>query len=370
MFTLEKQLVTYKANDNKQLLEILAKVEEGENLTREEGMLLMEGEDLFFLGRLANLVRERKNGNYTYYNINAHLNPSNICVNNCKFCAFSRKEGEPGAYDLSLEEIIEKVQKIVTKRTTELHIVGGAHPRKDLEFYKAVLSNIKKRYPQIYLKAFTAVEIQQMADLSGCKVEDALKELKASGLDFIPGGGAEVFSSRIRKKVCADKISGERWLYIHRAAHLLGIKSNATMLYGHIEKPVERVDHLIKLRELQKETAGFQSFVPLPYHPQNTLLGGRDTTSILDIKVHAISRILLDNFDHIKAYWIMTGCELAQILQSFGVDDLDGTVIEEKITHSAGAKTPQELGEGYIRHLISSAGRIPVERDTLYNRIR
>ena len=373
MFTLEKQLATHKGRetyiDNKKFSRILAKVEEGESLTREEGMLLMECEDIFFLGKLANLIRERKNGNYTYYNINAHLNPSNICVNNCRFCAFSRKEGEPGAYDLSLEEVIEKVQQIVTKRTTELHIVGGAHPRKNLDFYKTMLSSIKKIYPQIYLKAFTAVEIQQMADVSGCSVEDALKELKESGLDFIPGGGAEIFSPRVRKEVCPQKISGERWLYIHRTAHLMGIKSNATMLYGHREKAEERIDHLLKLRELQKETSGFRAFVPLPYHPQNSLLGGKDTTGVLDIKVHALSRIILDNFDHIKAYWIMTGCELAQILQSFGVDDLDGTVTEEKITHSAGAKTPQELDEGYIRYLISSAGRIPVERDTLYNRI-
>jgi len=329
----------------------------------------MECEDIFFLGRLANLIRERKNGNYTYYNINAHLNPSNICINSCRFCAFSRKEGDPGAYDLSLEELMEKVQKIVTRRTTELHIVGGAHPQKNLDFYKAMLSNIKKMHPRIYLKAFTAVEIQQMADLSGCSVEDALKELKESGLDFIPGGGAEIFSPRVRKIVCPNKISGERWLYIHRTAHSLGIKSNATMLYGHQEKPEERIDHLIRLRELQKETGGFQAFIPLPYHPQNTLLGGRDTTGLLDIKVHAISRIILDDIDHIKAYWIMTGCELAQVLQSFGVDDLDGTVTEEKITHSAGAETPQELDEGYIRYLISSAGRIPMERDTIYNRI-
>jgi len=356
-------------SNNKQFLEISRKVEEDESLSREEGLLLMECGDIFFLGTLANLIREKKNGNYTSYNINVHLNPSNICINKCLFCAFSRREGDPGAYDLSLDEIIARARENITERTTELHIVGGVHPYKNLDFYKSMLSNIKRLYPKIYLKSFTATEIQQMANLSGCSVKNALKELKASGLDSMPGGGAEIFAPRVRNKVCPDKISGEEWLEIHRIAHSLGIKSNATMLYGHIETPAERVDHLLKLRELQQETGGFQAFIPLPYHPQNTSLGGNNTTGILDIKIHAVSRILLDNFDHIKAYWVMTGTDMAQVLQKFGVDDLDGTVTKENITHAAGATTPSKLDEGYIRYLISSANRIPMERDTIYNRI-
>ncbi|MCD6353635.1 MAG: CofH family radical SAM protein, partial [Proteobacteria bacterium] len=314
-----------KAIDNKRFIEISRKVASGESLSREEGLLLMECNDIFLLGNLANLIREKKNGNYTYYNINAHLNPSNICINNCRFCAFSRKEGDSEAYDLGPEEIMARVQETITERTTELHIVGGVHPYKDLSFYTSMLSAIKKSYPEVYLKAFTVTEIEHMADLSGCGVEDAFRELKASGLDSIPGGGAEIFAPRVRKKICPQKISGERWLELHRIAHSLGIKSNATMLYGHIETPQERIDHLIKLRELQQETGGFLAFIPLPYHPQNTALGGRETTGMLDIKVHTLSRILLDNFDHIKAYWIMTGTDMAQILQNFGVDDLDGT---------------------------------------------
>ncbi|HPD60296.1 MAG TPA: aminofutalosine synthase MqnE [Thermodesulfobacteriota bacterium] len=342
------------------------KVEKGESLTREEGIALGEGEDIFFLGELANRVREKKNGNYTYYNINAHLNPSNICVNSCSFCAFSRKPGQNGAYDLSREEIIAQLQKIVTKRTTELHIVGGAHPYHDLRFYTTMLSAIKKLYPEIYLKAFTATEVYQIANVSGIEVKNALKELKSAGLDCMPGGGAEIFSPRVRRKICPQKISGELWREIHRQAHSLGIKTNATMLYGHIETWEERIDHLLSLRQLQEETGGFQAFIPLAYHPQNTSLGGEETSGLLDLKIHAVSRIILNNFDHLKAYWIMTGTEMAQVLQSFGVDDLDGTVTEEKITHAAGAKTPSHLSEDFIRQLIFSAGRIPVERDSLY----
>lgn len=349
--------------------DISRKVVAGERLSREDGFSLMECDDIFYLGTLANQLREKKNGSYTYYNINAHVNPSNICINSCRFCAFSRKEGDLDAYDLSLEEIIGKAREAVTGRTTELHIVGGVHPHKDLGFYTTVLSTIKKTFPYIHLKAFTVTEIQHMAELAGVCFEDALKELKAAGLGSIPGGGAEIFSSRVRKKLCPNKISGGQWLELHRITHSLGIRSNATMLYGHIETPEERIDHLLRLRDLQQETGGFLAFIPLAYHPYNTALGGEKTTGFLDLKVHAVSRILLDNFDHIKAYWIMTGPDMAQILQSFGVDDLDGTVTEEKITHAAGATTPVSLDEEYLRHLIFSAGRIPMERNTLYEAI-
>jgi aminodeoxyfutalosine synthase len=354
-------------SEEKKFEKIAKKVKEEIPLSSDEGLMLLHCEDIFFLGGLANFIREKKNGNYTHYNINAHINPSNVCINECLFCAFSRKAGDPQAYDLSIEEILANVARIITSRTTELHIVGGVHPRKDLRFFTELLSILKERYPFIQLKAFTATEIDQMAKLSGVSIEEALKELKASGLVSLPGGGAEIFSPRVRTRVCPKKISGKRWLEIHRTAHSLGIKTNATMLYGHIETNEERVDHLFSLRELQKETDGFQAFIPLPFHPQNNPLGGAATTSFLDIKIHAVSRIILDNIDHIKAYWVMTGIEMAQILQNFGVDDLDGTVTEEKITHAAGAKTPSHLDEDFIRYLISAAGRIPVERDTLYN---
>jgi len=355
-------------SEEKKFEKIAKKVEEENPLSRDEGLMLLHCEDIFFLGGLANTIREKKNGNYTHYNINAHINPSNVCINECLFCAFSQKPGGPKAYDLSVEEILVNVAKIITPRTTELHIVGGVHPTKDLRFYGGLLATLKERYPFIQLKAFTATEIDQMAKLSGVSIEEALKELKTSGLVSLPGGGAEIFSPRVRMKVCPKKISGERWLEIHRIAHSLGIKTNATMLYGHIETNEERVDHLLCLRELQKETNGFQAFIPLSFHPQNNPLGGAETTGFLDVKIHAVSRIILDNIDHIKAYWVMTGIEMAQVLQNFGVDDLDGTVTEEKITHAAGAKTPSHLDEDFIHYLISSAGRVPVERDTLYNR--
>lgn len=351
------------------LREISAKVLQAERLCENEALTLAECADLFFLGFLANVIREKKNGQNTYYNINVHLNPSNVCIHQCLFCAFSRKEGEPGAYDLTLEEILERLRTLVTERTTELHIVGGVHPRHGLRFFQAMLTAIKEAYPRLFLKAFTAVEIDHMAALEGCTVEEVLKELHKAGLSSMPGGGAEVFSPRLRRALCPTKISGQRWLEIHEIAHRLGIKTNATMLFGHIETPAERVDHLLHLRALQDRTRGFQAFVPLPYHAENNRLGGCNTTGCLDTKVHALSRILLDNFDHIKAFWIMTGTETAQVLQSFGVDDLDGTVTEEKITHAAGASTPLRLDVEFIRHLISSAGRIPVERDTLYRRI-
>ena len=355
-------------SEEKKFKEIAKKVEGKTPLTPDEGLMLLRCHDVFFLGRLANIVRERNNGKYTHYNINAHINPSNICVNECLFCAFSRKSGDPEAYDLSIEEILANATKIVTPRTTELHIVGGVHPAKDLHFFSKLLFALKERFPFIQLKAFTATEIDRMAALAGVGIEDALRELKDCGLVCLPGGGAEIFAPRVRMKICPKKISADRWLAIHRIAHGLGIKTNATMLYGHIETDEERVDHLFRLRELQQETNGFQVFIPLPFHPQNNRLGGLETTGFLDVKIHAVSRIILDNIDHLKAYWIMTGIEMAQVLQNFGVDDLDGTVTEERITHAAGAKTPLGLSEDFIRYLISSAGRVPVERDTLYNR--
>lgn len=362
-------LLAHTARFDARLREISAKVLQAERLSESEAFALAECDDLFLLGFLANAIREKKNGHNTYYNINVHLNPSNVCIHQCLFCAFSRKEGEPGAYDLSLEAILEKLRTQVTERTTELHIVGGVHPRHSLRFYRTMLATIKAAYPRLFLKAFTAVEVEHMAALEGCTVEDALKELQGAGLSSMPGGGAEVFSPRLRQALCPTKISGERWLEIHETAHRLGIKTNATMLYGHIETAAERVNHLLRLRSLQDRTGGFQAFVPLPYHAENTRLGGYNTTGCLDGKIHALSRILLDNFDHIKAFWIMTGTETAQVLQSFGVDDLDGTVTEEKITHAAGASTPLRLDVDCIRHLISSAGRVPVERDTLYHEI-
>ena len=358
-------------SEEKKFEKIAKKVEEENPLSRDEGLMLLHCEDIFFLGGLANIIREKKNGNHTHYNINAHINPSNVCINECLFCSFFRKPGDSEAYDLSIEEILVNAAKIITPRTTELHIVGGVHPSKDLGFFAALLASLKERYPFIQLKAFTATEIDQMAKLSGVSIEKALKELKASGLVSLPGGGAEIFSPRVRTKVCPKKISGERWLDIHRIAHSLGIKTNATMLYGHIETPEHRIDHLLRLRELQDRTGGFQAFIPLSFHSQNTeIKKSAYTTGFDDLKTLAISRLMLDNFDHIKAYWVMLGEKIAQVSLNFGVDDLDGTVVEERITKAAGGTTDGSMTRDDIVHLIRQAGRMPVERDTVYNVVK
>lgn len=339
------------------------KVASGARLEPEEGLFLFEDNDLFSLGRLASKVAERKNGRHVYYVRNRHINPTNICVNRCKFCAFSRSKGEKGAYELTIDEVLSKISEGLYR---EVHIVGGLHPDWGIDHYGRMIQEIKKRFPEIHIKAFTAVEIDHFSRISGLSIEDVLKRLKDSGLDAMPGGGAEIFAEGIRKRLCPEKISGERWLEIHRKAHRLGIRTNATMLYGHIESYRDRIDHLIRLRELQDDTGGFLAFIPLSYHPFNTETGGSFTSGIDDLKTIAISRLMLDNFEHIKAYWIMLGEKTAQLSILFGADDLDGTIVEEKIAHSAGGLTAEGLTIGKIREMIIKTGRIPVERDALY----
>ncbi|RMG04999.1 MAG: aminofutalosine synthase MqnE [Nitrospirae bacterium] len=345
------------------------KVKQGERITPDEALHLFESKEVHRIGRLASLVAENLHHKRVFFVRNRHINPTNICVNRCRFCAFSRSPQEDGAYELSPEEIIEKIET-GGEELREVHLVGGLHPEWGLEYYEDILKGIKGRFPTIHIKGFTAVEVDYLSKKSGLTVKDTLQRLKDAGLDAMPGGGAEIFSAGVRSKLCPEKISGNRWLEIHRSAHLLGIPTNATMLYGHLESYEDRVDHLLRLRELQDETGGFQAFIPLSYHPQNTEIGGTGASGIEDLKTIGISRIFLDNIPHIKAYWIMLGEKLAQVSLLFGADDLEGTVLEERITHAAGARSSEGLTPKEIIRLIRRAGRIPVERDSLYNQVR
>ena len=343
------------------------KVSAGQRLTRRDGLELFRSHDLLALGRMATHVARQKNGNHVYFVQNMHINPTNICVNRCKFCAFSRSKGEPGAYEMSISDILLKARG-AGKGVRELHIVSGLHPDLPFEWYLEMLRKLKQEFPKLHLKAFTAVEIDYLAKLSGLSLKDTLLKLKDAGLGSMPGGGAEIFDSSVRNTLCAEKISGDRWLKVIRAAHGVGLKSNATMLYGHIETAEHRVDHLIKLRDLQDKTGGFQAFIPLSFHLQNTdIKKSAFTTGFDDLKNISISRLMLDNFDHIKAYWVMLGEKIAQVSLSFGVDDLDGTVVEERITKAAGGTTDGSMNKDDIVYLIRQAGRTPVERDTVYN---
>lgn len=353
------------------IYDILKKVEQGERLSFDDGVRLFRSNDILHMGYAANTIRERKNNNKAFYIVNHHINYSNICKNRCKFCAFSKDKEETGSYTMEMEEIIEKAVTAVEEGATELHIVGGLHPDLPFDFYVDMIRKIHERCPDIHIQGFTAVEIEHLSQRAKLSIRQTLKTLKEAGLGSLPGGGAEVFSQNIREQLCPEKLSGEGWLQVMREAHAQGLRSNATMLYGHIETPEDRINHLIKLRDLQDETRGFMSFIPLAFHPKNTELASySNTTAMLDLKVISISRLMLDNFDHIKAFWIMLGIKLSQISLYFGVDDIDGTVKEEKITHAAGAETPQVLSIHEITRLITEAGREPVERDTLYNTVK
>lgn len=350
-----------------ELRPIEEKIYYNKRLTSNEGLKLFYCGDINVLGYLANMVRETKNKRKTYYIVNTHLNYSNICKNKCLFCAFSKEQNQQDAYFWDIDQINEKLKEIVTSRTSEIHLVGGLHPNHEIDWYCNLLKKLSDNFPDCHLQAFTAVEIFHIAKISNISVFDCLKQLKECGLGSLPGGGAEIFDEKIRKEICPEKISGKQWLKVMQTAHELGIKSNATMLYGHIESYEDRINHLISLRDLQDQTKGFMSFIPLKYHPQNTKLGGKKTSAIDDLKTIAVSRMMLDNFDHIKSFWIMLGVNLAQISLNYGADDLDGTVEEEKITHAAGAETPQKITEKRIVHLIKEAGFEPVRRDTVYN---
>jgi len=346
-----------------------SRVLSGERLSADDALKLFQSDDIFMLGRLAEQVNRRKNGRRVYFVQNRHINPTNICINRCRFCAFSRSKGEKGAYELDIKEIIRRIKK-APGGTTELHIVGGLHPDWPFGHYLDMLDAVKKEFPNLHIKAFTAVEIDHFSKISGLSLAETLTRLKEKGLDAMPGGGAEIFAEETRKKLCPEKISGKRWLEVHEAAHRCGIRTNATMLYGHIESYEDRVDHLMRLRELQDRTGGFQAFIPLSYHPKNTEIGGRYPSALDDLRTIAVSRLVLDNIPHIKAYWIMLGEKVSQLALLFGADDIDGTVIEEKITHSAGAMTGERLTKDRLIHLIRRAGKTPVERDALYRAVK
>jgi aminodeoxyfutalosine synthase len=351
---------------------IAEKVRASRRISAEDARLLFASNDLLAIGELAALANQAKNGKNVFFNVNRHINPTNICVKRCAFCAFSRTSGEEGAYTLGLEEICRRAVEAAAEGATEVHIVGGLHPDLTFGFYEELLAALRMAAPGIHIKAFTAVEIDHFASISGLTVEQVLKRLMAAGLGSLPGGGAEILVEQVRSRICPEKISGARWLEIIRLAHLAGLKSNATMLYGHLESFADRVAHLELLRDLQDETGGFQAFIPLAFQPENSdlKLDGQGTSGLDDLKTLAISRIFLDNFDHIKAYWVMLGEKIAQVSLAFGVNDLDGTVVEEKIGHDAGAATPQSLTKEGIIRLIRKAGKIPVERDTLYRPLR
>ena len=353
--------------DDARLEPIAAKVREGERLSFEDGVTLYRSPDLLGLGWLANYVREKRHGNVCHFNVNRHINPTNVCVAHCKLCAFGRSPDAAGAYTFALEEIWQRAEQGVGEGATEFHLVGGLHPDLPLEYFLDLIRGLKARCPGVHLKAFTMVEVGYFSRISKRSIRDTLLALKDAGVDSLPGGGAEIFNPRVRKIICDHKVSGQQWLSIARTAHEIGLHSNATMLYGHIETDEERVEHLLALRTLQDETHGFVAFIPLAFHPENTGLAHLPKpTGFMDLKCIAISRLLLDNFDHIKAYWIMLTPRVAQIALRFGADDLDGTVVEEKIYHDAGATTAQFTPRSQLERLIREAGRVPVERDTLY----
>jgi len=350
-------------------LEIERKIINGERLNRQEALFLFKSEDLHRIGELAEEVSKKINQNRVYFIVNRHINPTNICVNRCRFCAFSRSKGEPDAYEMSIDEIIKNLReaKQSLDYLSEVHIVSGLHPDWQFEHYLDIIQQIKKEFPSIGVKAFTAVEVDYFSRISGLSIEETLIRLKEAGVDIMPGGGAEIFNSDVRAKICPEKISGERWLEIIKTAHSLGIKTNATMLYGHVESYEDRVDHLLRLRELQDETGGFIAFIPLSYQPENTQIKVSYPSGIDDLKTIAISRLVLDNIPHIKAYWIMLGEKLAQLALLFGADCLEGTVIEERIAHAAGARSKKGNTIEELVYLIKEVGKIPVERDSFYN---
>jgi len=346
------------------------KVWAGQRLSFEEGVTLYKTHDLLTLGCLANQAREKLHGRRTYFNVNRHINPTNACVASCKLCAFGRRPDDPGAYTMALDEAYRIAGENWTEAVTEFHIVGGLHPDLPFQYYLDLLRGLKQRFPGVHLKAFTAVEIGYYAHITRLSIREVLERLKEAGLGSLPGGGAEIFAPHVRRIICDHKIGAYTWLKVHRTAHELGLPSNATMLYGHIESDQDRVDHLLQLRKLQDETHGFQAFIPLAFHPANTELGKMvphsETSGFMDLKNVAAARLLLDNFPHIKAYWIMMTPRVAQVALRFGADDMDGTVVEEKIYHDAGARTPQALTRQQLIRLIREAGCEPCERDTLY----
>ena len=364
-------MLAHRALERDGLGPIRDKVLAGRRLTDAEGLQLFEARDLSALGALADHVREARHGRLAFYNRNVHLNPTNVCVATCKFCSFARKDDQHASegYTMSLDEAVGKVLEKRPLGITEVHIVAGLHPDLPWDYYTTLLRRIHQAWPELTIKAFTAIEYHYWAEKFGKSYRQVLSELQAAGLSTIPGGGAEIFAPRVRRKICDDKATADQWLEIHRTAHALGMKSNATMLYGHIERLDERVDHMRRLRELQDETHGFQVFIPLAFHPEHNMIGKAypKPTGYDALRTLAVARLYLDNFDHVKAYWVSLGERLAQTALAFGVDDLDGTVLEERIYHMAGSTVPQALSERTLHELIRAAGRVPAERDSNYN---
>lgn len=348
----------------------------GEELTRRDGIALMRSKNLLLLGAIADRLRAERVGDLVTFVVNRHINYSNVCVSGCKFCAFYRRAGEDGAYTMSMEEILQRVEESVRLGITELHIVGSLNPDLPFEFYEKMLKEIKTRYPEIHIQAFTAAEIAYFAKITGNSVKEVLERLMGAGLDSMPGGGAEIFDEQLRRDLCPNKVSGEGWLEVMATAHRLGMKTNATMLYGHVESLENRVDHILRLREAQRETGGFQAFIPLSFHPQNTRLlregrVSKGPTGFDDLRTLAVSRILLHGaIDNIRAFWIMLGKKLAQISLTYGVNDLDGTVVEERITHAAGATTEEYISRDELIALIREVGRVPAQRTTTHEIVK
>ena len=348
------------------------KVAQGERLSFVDGLALFESPDLLRLGCMADQVRRRKVGDDVFFVVNRHINYTNICQNHCRFCAFSRTEGEAGAYALTVEEVLDKARESIEQGATEIHIVGGEHPALPYADVRAMIAGVRALSPTVHIKAFTASEIVHFAQGEGVPVEQILRDLRSAGLESLPGGGAEIFAEKVRHEVCPAKISGERWLEVHALAHRLGLKTNATMLYGHIEGYEDRVDHFLRLRAVQDQTGGFRAFIALAFQPApgTPLAHLPGTTGVDDLKTMAVARLLLDNFDHIKTYWVMTGLKLAQIALFFGANDMDGTVVEEVISLMSGAGHGQALSKAELVRVIRDAGRVPVERDGLYRTVR
>ncbi|MDC3260052.1 aminofutalosine synthase MqnE [bacterium] len=369
-----EQILT-KGEIDHSLRAIAKKVLNEQRITLEEGVTLFEKGELSFLGTLAHHVKEKKNGNYVYFNRNFHVEPTNICVFDCKFCSYSKKLREKGdyeAWEMSEEDILKMVRSFDDKPVTEVHIVGGVHPKMGLEYFTNLIKKVKKIRPEIHVKAFTAVELEYMCRKAKVSYEEGLKILKEAGQNSLPGGGAEIFDETVRAEICDDKCSSEEWLEIHETAHKVGLPSNATMLYGHIETYAHRIDHMNRLRELQDKTGGFNTFIPLKYRNSgNQMSHLSESTVVEDLKTYAVSRIFMDNFNHLKAYWPMIGRETAQMTLSFGVDDIDGTIDDTtKIYTMAGSEEQNPaLSTQQLVELIKNSGGHPIERDTLYNTV-
>jgi len=352
------------------LAPIAEKVFAGERLSFDEGVRLFTTRDFLGLGRLANHVREARHGNLAFYNVNRYLNPTNLCWVDCALCAWARKVNEPGGYEMAIGECVEEAGKGYSEAVTEFHIVGGLHPTWPFDYYTGLMRALKERFPGVHIKAWTMVEIDWIARIGNRSIPDTIRELHAAGMDSCPGGGAEIFERRVRDVICTNKISGERWLEVARECHLQGVRTNATILYGSVETIEDRVDHFLRLRALQDETGGFTGLIPLAFHPENTPLAHLpETSGQTDLRVIAAARLLLDNFPHVKAYWIQIGTKLSQVALFFGADDLVGTVVDETITHAAGAKTASGMTRGEFERVIRESGREPFERDSQYRRV-